>query len=112
MVGAPEPVDDLERGARDAVVGAVRTVGAFGGLAARVVSDVSRGVPSVRVAFPDPTAARSSTRPALTVVCAFSFVLRRIPTQICRRDAESPRRAVARGPAHRPGNAFVPVRYR
>ena len=40
VVGAPEPVDDLERGARDAVVGAVRTVGAFGGLAARVVSDV------------------------------------------------------------------------
>ena len=111
---ALESSPPLRRGARRARGGraTARRAPRFEARDARVVSDVSRGVPSVRVAFPDPTAARSSTRPALTVVCAFSFVLRRIPTQICRRDAESPRRAVARGPAHRPGNAFVPVRYR
>ena len=77
---------------------------------ARVASDVSREVPRVRVVFPDHNAARSSTRPALTVAVpslAFSAAHR-----ICRRDAKSPRRAVARGPAHRPGNASVPVRYR
>ena len=46
----------------------------------RVVSDVSREVPRVRVFFPDHNAARSSTRPALTVAVpslAFSAAHRR-----------------------------------
>ena len=70
------------RGARRARDGrtTARRAPRFEARDARVTSDVSREVPRVRVAFPDHNAARSSTRPALTVAVpslAFSAAHRR-----------------------------------